>query len=159
MTDLVRHIRSVAHQQDANAMIEVSLFLPVMILLLLAVLDVGLILSLDLRVVDSARSAAESATLRSNATRTDIAQVVGSDSANGITTYQISAVNYCTCANGTGLADCSSHSSCGSYGIPNQYIRVTASATLPLLFTIPGFPVSYTVRSVAIARTAWTGTN
>jgi len=146
-------------RQDGNALIEVALLLPIIILMMLAVLDYGVLLNWDLRVADSARSAAEAATFRGFAANTALAQLVGTSSTAGIPNYSITAVNYCTCANGVGTASCSNHSSCGGYGIPNQYMKVTASATLPLLFGIKGFPLNIKVTSVAIARTAWTGTS
>lgn len=152
-------IRNILHRQDGQTMIEVAMILPVMILMMLAVLDFAVILNQDLRVADSARSAAESATVRIYATNNALAQLVGTSSTGGIPNYNIVAINYCTCANGSGITSCADHASCGTYGIPNQYVKVTATATLPLLFGIRGFPASINVKSVAIARTAWTGTN
>jgi Flp pilus assembly protein TadG len=148
-------------RNHANALIETALILPIIILMMLAVLDFSVLLNLDLRVADSARSAAEAATYRPFATNAqNVEQVVASGSASGIPNYATSIVNYCTCANGVaGSASCNDHSSCGTYGIPNQYVKVTATATLPLIFGIKGFPASINVQSVAIARTPWTGTN
>jgi Flp pilus assembly protein TadG len=156
---MIRLIKKLHSRQDANALIETALILPIIILMMLAVLDFSVILNLDLRVADSARSAAEGATVRTYATSTGLAQAVGYLSTSGIPNYAIAATNYCTCANGVSSANCGDHTSCGSYGIPNQYIKVTATATLPLLFGITGFPANIKVQSVAIARTAWTGTN
>jgi hypothetical protein len=133
---------------EGNALIEAALLLPVMILMLLGVADFGILLNQDLRVADSARSAAMSATTLTWANNMSNVQTVGSASASGIPGYTIAVTQYCLCAPGS-----------GSYGIPNQYVQVTASAQLPLLFSIKGFPATYSVKSVAIARTPWTGTN
>ena len=140
-------------------MIETALILPVLILMLLGVADFAVLLNQDLRVADSARVAAELGTYRTYATNTSLMQLVGSYSAIGIPGYAVTATNYCTCANGTTVVSCASHANCGSYGIPNQYVKVTATASLPLIFGIKGLPASLSVQSVAIARTAWTGTN
>ena len=146
-------------RKDANALIEVALFFPILTLLLLGVLDFGVILNQDLRVADSARSAASAATTLAWANNLNYVNLIGNSSAGGIPGYSITSVQYCLCAPGSGQIACSSHSACGSYGIPNQYVQVTATARLPLLFSIKGFPTSYNVKSVAIARTPWTGTN
>ena len=143
---------------DGNALIEVALFLPIMILMLIGVVDFGVLLNQDLRVADSARSAATAATTYVWANNMSYVQLVGSSSANGIPGYSIAASQYCLCAPGSAQFTCSSHTACGTYGIPNQYVQVTATAQLPLLFSIKGFPSVYNVKSVAIARTPWTGT-
>ena len=152
-------MKSIFRREDGNALIESAIFMPVTILMLLAVLDFGLVLNQDLRVADSARSAAVSASDRYYATDTSVLQAVGTYSTYGIPNYKVAVLNYCTCANGTGTASCADHTSCGGYGIPNQYVKITATATLPLIFKVSSFPASINVQSVAIARTAWTGTN
>ena len=141
-----------------NALIEVALLLPIMILMLLGVADFGVILNQDLRVADSARSAAEAATTYTWANNMSYVRLVGNSSASGIPGYSIAATQYCLCAPGTAQFACASHTACGTYGVPNQYVQVTATAQLPLLFSIKGLPSTYSVKSVAIARTPWTGT-
>jgi Flp pilus assembly protein TadG len=155
----LKHIVKLVMGIEGNALIEAALLLPVMILMLLGVADFGILLNQDLRVADSARSAAMSATTLTWANNMSNVQTVGSASASGIPGYTIAVTQYCLCAPGSAQITCSSHSACGSYGIPNQYVQVTASAQLPLLFSIKGFPATYSVKSVAIARTPWTGTN
>ena len=149
----------ILRRQDGNALIESAIIMPVVILMMLAVLDFGLVLNQDLRVADSARSAAVAASARFFATDTSVLQAVGSYSTFGIPNYKINVTYYCTCANGVGTASCSDHTSCGTYGIPNQYVKIVATATLPLIFKVNSFPASINVQSVAIARTPWTGTN
>jgi len=149
------------HARHGNAMIETAVFLPVMVLLLLGVVDFGVLLNQYLRVADSARSAAEIAAVRSFAgsANSSTVQLIATSSTSGIPGYSVATSYYCLCGPGTPQITCSNHAACGSYGIPNQYVQVTATAQLPLLFAIKGIAPSYSVKSVAIARTPWTGTN
>ena len=78
--------------------------------------------------------------VRIYATDASSIQTIASYSALGVPGFNTVVSNYCTCANGAGTVSCSSHSNCGSYGIPNQYVKVTATATLPLLFKMTGLP-------------------
>jgi Flp pilus assembly protein TadG len=144
---------------DGNALVEVALFLPLLVLMLLGVVDYGVLLNDDLRVMDSARSAAEAATTYTNGSNMTLVTQVGTAAAAGIPGYAISTTQYCLCGPGTSQVSCALHSVCGSYGIPNQYVQVTATAQLPLILHIAGFGSTLNVKSVAVARTAWTGTN
>ncbi len=153
----IKLINKLLGSSEGNALIEVALFLPIMFLMLIGVLDFGVALNQYVRVADSARSAAEAATTYVWANNMDYVRLVGNLSANGIPGYSISATQYCLCAPGTAQFTCAGHTACGSYGVPNQYVQVTATAQLPLLFSIKGLPTSYSVKSVAIARTPWTG--
>lgn len=146
-------------ENRGNALIEVALILPIMVLMLIAVVNFGVILHQDLLVVDSARSAAGAATTLVWTDNMSYVKSVGTASASGIPGYAIATTRYCLCAPGSAQTACTSSISCGTYGIPNQYIKVTATAELPLLFSIVGFPKTYSVKSIAIARTPWTGTN
>jgi Flp pilus assembly protein TadG len=155
----------VLHLQGGNALIEVAVFLPVLITLLLGVLDFGFLLQQYMTVVDSARAAAESATIRnyavinSNSAATIV--WVASNSAPAIPNYTATVSNYCTCGptGGAGsTVSCGSHSGCPVYGIPAQYVKVVVSASLPIIFPLKGFPATFNVQSTSIVRTVWTGT-
>jgi Flp pilus assembly protein TadG len=158
MTKSIKLTSQLLRRSDGQALIEVALFLPIMILMLIGVLDFGVLLNQYLRVADSARSASTAATTYVYANNMDYVRLVGNSSATGIPGYSIAATQYCLCAPGSAQFTCSSHTACGSYGVPNQYVQVTATAQLPLIFSIVGFPSVYNVKSVAIARTPWTGT-
>ncbi|WP_396274976.1 TadE/TadG family type IV pilus assembly protein [Granulicella aggregans] len=71
-------------RNEGSSLIEVALILPVMILMLIAVVDFGVILHQDLLVADSARSAAEAATTFPWANNLNYTKSVGTSSASGI---------------------------------------------------------------------------
>ncbi len=140
-------------------MIETALIVPVFVLLLLAAADLAVVLNQYMRVADTARAVAQTATVRAYATNTSILNYVGNTLMAGMPGASVAVSYYCTCANGTPTVSCASHANCSSYGIPNQYVQVTTKASIPLLFGVQGFPAHFSVQSVALSRTAWTGTN
>jgi Flp pilus assembly protein TadG len=142
--------------EDGNALVEASLILPVMVLMLLACLDFGVILQKDAIVVDSARAAAQYATLQGISTNLTAIQNVASTSAASISGYHAVAADVCTCGPGGAVVACTSTTSCSGYGTPSEYVTVTASASIPLLFAIRGFPITLPVQSIAGTRVVWT---
>jgi Flp pilus assembly protein TadG len=155
----------ILHRDQGNALIEVALFLPILISLLLGVLDFGFLLQQYMTVLDSARAGAEAAMMRNYAVisvgNAAFLANVATTSASNIPNYTATASSYCSCAP-TGAVgstvSCASHSNCPGYGIPAQYTKVVVTASLPILFGLTGFPATYDVQSSSIVRTAWTGT-
>ena len=147
-------------QQDGNILIELAIILPVMVTLLIGMLDIGIVLNDYLRLTDSVRSAAEVATVRPYNARYDLVQLAGVNDAN-LNNYTLVSSTYCLCGPGSAQFSCGSGSTnyqyCGSYGTPNQYIKVTASASIPLIFNLRGLPASINAQATAIARIPWVG--
>ena len=138
-------------------MIEMSLILPILILMLLGVVDFGLILQQAMVVQDSARTGAAYAIPYANATNTAGMVAAATQSAGAIPGYSAAATNTCACAPGASAISCSS--SCPNNAHPAEYAQVTASANLPLLFGVQGFPASIPITFTARTRTAWPGPN
>lgn len=142
-------------QTDGNAMIEVSLILPIIILMMLSVLDIGLVLQQYMVVADSARAGAEYATMATSAADISGMQTTAINSAGSIANYNAVAAVICSCTPGGTAVSCGG--SCPGNATPAQYAQVTVTATLPLIFGVRGLPASIPVRSVVKVRTAWTG--
>ena len=136
-------------------MIEVCLVLPILIFLLLATVNLGLILQQYMAVVDSARAGAEYPTNWATSSDTAGMQNAAVASAGNIPGYQAVATVACTCGSGGAVISCSG--TCSGGTTPAQYAQVTATATLPLLYTVAGFPAHYNVQSIARMRVPWTG--
>ena len=151
--------RRLARRTEANAMIEVSIVLPIIILLMLGALDYGLLLQQYMRIVDSARAGAMVGTMKGQTNNLTAMQAAATAAAPGIAGYSATAINVCTCAPGSAVVSCSA-GSCPGYGNsgnPAEYAQVTATATLPMIFGLRGLPASYPVKSVARVRVVWTG--
>ena len=138
-----------------NALVEMSLILPILVLMLLAVVDVGLLLQQAMTVADSARAGAAYALPRANANDTAGMIAVATESAGAVPGYAASAANVCTCGSADAAASCSNR--CSNGNAPAQFAQVTATASIPLLFGMQGLPASIPVSSSARMRTAWTG--
>ena len=139
-------------KQDGSAMVEMSLILPILVLLLLAVLDCGLLLEQAMMVADSARAGAAYAIPWANAGNTAGMVAVATQSAAAIPGYSASAANVCLCSPGGAATSCASR--CSNGNVPAQYAQVTATASIPLLFAVQGFPARIPVSSTARMRTA-----
>ncbi len=146
---------ALASGEQGSSTIELALILPVLITMLFGVLDFGLILSRDMTVIDSARAAGEYATIYGQRANSTQVQTFATQFATGIHGYTATAALVCTCSPGGAAVDCLS--SCPS-GIttPLQYMQITATATLPLVFGIHGLPAGIPVKSVAYIRTPYT---
>ena len=144
-------------QEDGNAMIEFSLVLPVMVLMLIGVVDLGLVLEQAMIVADSARAGAEFAVPWANATNTTGMVAVATQSAGSVPGYSAVAANVCRCTPGGSAVSCSNR--CANGAAPAEYAQVTASATVPLIFGIQGLPAAIPLSSTAEVRTTWTGPN
>ena len=151
--------------QNGNSLIEVAVFLPILITLLIGMLDCGFLLQQYMTVVDSVRTGAEVAMIRNyaaiNSTNAAYLAEVAINSSLNISNYSVTVSNYCTCGPSStagATVSCSSYSGCPAYGIPAQYVKLVATASLPVLFSFSGFPATLNVQSTSIVRTAWTGT-
>ena len=136
--------------QRGSSMIEVSLVLPILIFLLLATVNLGLVLQQYMTVTDSARAGAEYPTNWTTSSDTAGMRNAAIASAGTIPGYNASAIVFCTCGPGGSAVSCSG--SCSGYGNPAQYAQVTATASLPVLYSVAGFPAHYNVQSVARMR-------
>ena len=146
------------HDEQGSSFIELSLILPVLLLMLLGVVDFGLIFSQYMTVIDSTRAAAEYATVYGQRANSGQVQTFASQFASGIPGYSASAAVVCTCNPGGGGVSCTS--SCGGpVTTPLQYMRITATATLPLIYGVQGFPTSLPVRANVSIRTPYTQGN
>ncbi len=141
--------------EQGSSFIELALILPILLVMLLGVVDFGLVFSQYMTVIDSARAAAEYTTIYGQEANTSKVQTFAGQFAAGIPGYGVSAALVCTCNPGGGSIGCLS--SCGgAVTTPLQYTQVTATATLPLIFGVSGFPARIPVKSVAIIRTPYT---
>lgn len=147
--------RRLLRDRQGNALIEVSLVFPILLFILLATINIGLILQQYMAVVDSARAGVEYPT--NWATSSDITgmQNAAVTSAGNIPGYQAVSSILCTCGPGGSNVSCTG--TCPGYGHPAQYAQVTATASLPVLYSVTGFPAHYNVQSVARMRVPWTG--
>ncbi len=147
--------RALVHDERGSSLIELALILPVLLLMLLGVLDFGLVFRQYMTVIDSVRAAGEYATIYGQQANSNQVQTFATQFGSGIPGYTASAALVCACNPGGGAVSCLS--SCGgAVTTPLQYMQVTATATLPLIYGVQGFPSTIPVKSIAFIRTPYT---
>ena len=144
------------HDEEGSSLIELSFILPVILLMLLGVLDYGLVLEQYMTFNDSVRAAAEFATIYGEDANTSSMQSLATQFAVNVPNYQVSAAVVCTCSPGGSSVSCTSSCS-GIPSVPYQYAQVTATASLPLIFQVQGFPASIPVKSTTMVPISYRG--
>jgi Flp pilus assembly protein TadG len=147
-------LRKILSLECGTAAVEVAVIFPFIVLLLLGAVDLGVIVERNMTVVDAARTAAQYATMPGISTNLAAIQTVAANSATSIAGFHAVAANVCTCGPGGAVVSCSS--TCSGYGTPSEYVTVTTSANLPVLFAVRGLSATIPVQYVAASRVVWT---
>ncbi len=147
--------RSLAECESGSALAEMAVVLPMLVLLLIALIEVGRFGDYTLRAGNAARAgvqfgAQNTITAMNNAGMQDAAT---SDAAEGAM-FNATASHFCTCADG-------STSTCAADDCPNShrilYVQVLTTGSFPSLTNFPGLPASLrnvTVNGKAVMRVA-----
>lgn len=131
-----------------SVLLEFALVLPVFILLLLSTFNISMALQRAGIAADAARAGAQSALVKGFYTNTSQMQTVAITSAasSGISDFQATGSNFCTCSPGSGLmVPCGTF--CANYGQAAMYAQVTVTGTLPMFFgNVAGIPIRFVAR-------------
>lgn len=163
-----------AGSQSGQALVELALVLPLLLVLALGVIEIGRFAYISILVGNAARAGSaygsrglvQSAdtTRIANAAKYDFAGATsGTTNTNGLdqSTLSVSSVNTCGCdSNGTVSPD--DTSSCNPSGVPPTCtvghwvvtIHVTTSGSFNALFNYPGIPASLAVSRTSSMRVA-----
>lgn len=141
--------RSRARSSEAGvATLEMVVAAPFLLLMFLLIADFGRVFYTAITLAHAARAGAAYGA-QSNEKSVDSAGMVQAahDEAQNIPPITVTAEHFCECPGGT-PADCTTDS-CGTYGPPQLYVRVTASLTfrtivLSFLFIPSTVPLSQT---------------
>jgi len=146
----IRRLARLRSSEGGNAMVELAVALPVLILIAIGVMDYGRVFFTSIAVVNAARAGAEWGAF-GQGTRSDkftemgdFAKLEGAEAG----TITVTANRTCRC--GVTTVTCSTTPDCGGgYGPPAEFIEATASKTVTLFLKYPGLPTS-----IPISRTA-----
>lgn len=140
--------------QAGSALIEFVAALPLLMLLLLGVVEIGRYAYFAIQVGNAARAgvqygAQNGVTAMDTSGMTSAAKADGN---NSISTLSVSPTNYCQCWDGTtGTAvACSGTCPNGSHLV--EYVQVTVSGSVDPLFHYPMLPSTLTVSNTATMR-------
>jgi len=146
---VVARLRNLKRSENGGAMVELAVVVPVLVLIAIGVMDYGRVYFTSVAVANAARAGAEWATLEPGRVgRTTEAQNFAKQDGAEAGTITVTATPFCECSG----ASVSCSSSCGAYGVPREYVQVTASKTVTMLLRYPGLPATVTVSRTATFR-------
>jgi Flp pilus assembly protein TadG len=137
--------------QGGQSLVELALVLPLLLLLLVGVVEIGRYAYLDILVSNAARAGAQygSQSLTAAADASGIQSAAQND---GLASFIVTPTQQCGCDSKTGdLGGCPTGSVCAH---PLVYIQVTVSGPYSSLFSYPGLPASTTLTSTVTMRVA-----
>lgn len=137
--------------QRGSAMLELSISLPLLLLILFGVADFGRFMYAAIEINSAASAGAEYATT-SLVNSTDYAgmQTAAQADAADVSGVTVTTSSYCKCLGGS-VVSCTV-GACGGTSTPPNYIKVTTSGTFNTLFSYPGLPSSIALSGSAIRR-------
>ena len=157
-----RSLRSIVLADDAAALAEMAFVIPLLMVLLVGIIEVGRFAEYSIRIANAARAGvqygAQNLGTASDKSGMETAATNDTQSVSGLTATATTA--YCTCADGTADANCGTPTSTPAACSTNHrlvYVRVDTSGTLASLLSYPGLPdalKTITVSSFAIMRVA-----
>ena len=135
--------------RTGSALVEFALVTPLLLLMMAAVLNFGLLLRTAVCVADAARAGAQyGSRSAANSTDTSGIQSAAVNSAPDIAHLTVSSSRTCKCPDGNSVS-CSGP--CGG-GPVRVYVQVTASATGSAIFSYSGLPFTGLTSSQATMR-------
>lgn len=134
--------------EKGSAAVELAIILPVLVLIVIGVADLGRVYLTRMTVSNAARAGAQYGS-QSTATSADTVGMNAAAKQDALESAPIAVTSrsFCRCAGGE-IGDCTT-GDCGAYGLYRLYVEVTASKTVNLVFNYPGLP-----SSVALSRKA-----
>jgi len=141
--------------EDASAMIEFAITMPLIVFIFLATISLALVIRENIEIIDAASAGAKYGA-NGNSTNSVGMQTAATNDAADVSGLSVTASRYCSCIAGGAAVPCTS--SCSLYpNTPAAYVTVTTSAPAPLLFTVVGLPSSIPLSGTSTIRVPWTG--
>lgn len=141
-------MRRLADDTRGVTAVEFALALPILLLFVLGLSEMGLAVNEKMRLQSAARSGAQFAL----AAPTDTAGIIGAvEQASGLVAadIQVAVTTFCGCADGTDVA-CDSQ--CSDLSTRRTYVGVSVTETYPLTLSFPGMAQNLTLSGSAILR-------
>jgi Flp pilus assembly protein TadG len=132
---------------SGQTVLELALLLPLLLLLLVGVIEIGRYAYFDILISNAARAGAQYGA-QSLIQAADINGIKTAAENDGLNTMTITTTQQCGCAAGA-LGGCPSGGVCPQ---PLVYVQVTASEKFDSLLSYPGIPKSLTLTSTVTMR-------
>ena len=140
--------------EEGSSLLEFALILPLVLLLFIGVVDLGFAVAESMSVEDAARAGAEYGSLPGKSNDLVGMQSAAQNAANGLSTLQVTASNWCSCTPNGSAVSCTS--TCP--GNPVEYVQVQTSATVSTVLGVStilnytGFPSTLTLQGFSALR-------
>jgi len=130
----MKALRRFTRSDSGQSIVEVALFIPPLLLVLMATIDLGRLSQFDAKLAGSARAGVQYGA-QNLVTADDIPgmEAAAQSDVPDMTGVTPVASNYCTCADGS-LTACSGSACPGNYRL--LYVKVTTTATFSPLFNL-----------------------
>lgn len=148
---VARHVSACGKRRDGASLPELALILPILVLVLVILTDLGRAYYYAI----SISSAAHAAAMYGVQNPTDVSgmESAASSSAPDITTLNTSASYGCECFDGSSaVASCSTVPSCSNNFV--YYVAINTTATFKPIVPYPGLPQSFMLQANARLRSA-----
>ena len=149
-TSIFRRLSRLLVADNGNAMVELAVAIPILLLLAIGVADYARVYFAEIAVANAARSGAEYGVKTAGQvdSMTHGAKLeAGNDSVGMV----ITAGTFCTCPAGGPPPDCVT-GDCGSYGVPRAFDSVAVKKVVRFFFRYLDLPDSAVVRRKSILR-------
>jgi Flp pilus assembly protein TadG len=149
-----RLLRSLATDTEGAALIEITLFMPILALMAAAIINFGLYFSYSIQVVNAAQAGAQLAITNAvqNGYSSSSTTTAGQDANNTSLAITVTPTLKCGCVSGSSLTLSTWTASCAT-ATCGTYVQVVASGTFVPFATYGSFfPSSYPLSSTATVR-------
>jgi Flp pilus assembly protein TadG len=155
MMNRLRAVRSrLGLPEHGQSIVELALVIPVLLLLLVGIIEVGRFAYYSILVANAARAGAQygAQSLTTAADTTGIT-TAGQNDGQNVTGLTVTSIQQCGC-NGASLGGVCPATGCAAPDHPLVYVQVTATGVFDPLFSYPGVSNQITVTSVEKMRVA-----
>jgi Flp pilus assembly protein TadG len=145
------HSRAKRSGEKGSAFVELALFMPVLLLMLVGAVDFSRVFNASVTLANAAEVGALYGS-RSISASSDTAgmQTAATNDGKDLTGMTATATNYCSC--GSGPAQSCPATGCSGSSPAHRYAKVQATYTFKPLFPIPGIPSSVPMTRTAVMR-------
>jgi len=149
---MINELRSNGREEKGSAFVELALFTPVLLLMLVGAVDFARVYYADITLANAAEVGALYGS-RSVSGSSDTAgmQTAATNDGKDLTTMTAVATNYCSCGASGAHQTCPA-TSCTGANPAHRYVKVQTTYTFNTLFPIPGVPATVPMTRTAVVR-------
>ncbi len=138
---------------NGNALIEVSLIMPMFIALLVGAADFARLSYAGIEVSNAARAGVQYGA-QNRITALDIAgmKTAATNDGSDVASLSATASNFCVCTSGRAITCANAATTCISPARTLQYVQVNTAAAVAPLFHYPGAPATFNLQGQATMR-------